>query len=126
MKLKEEIKQIEKEEARLARKKEALEVKMKKEAELDKKLDDLFKKSGFKTPRALIKALMNKYGVRVNATAASNGNRTRKRTKITPELRDEIKKKVKGGQSMNSVSKEYSISYAVISKIAKGNYDKLK
>ncbi len=133
--LTEELKELEKKEARLAKEKEKLQAKIKESKEEDKKLDELLKKSGYATPRALIKALMNKFNIRsVTRTGAagktpskaSSATGKRKRTKMTPELRDAIKKELKAGASKNSLRYSYDISYAVITKVADGAYDKLK
>lgn len=131
--LQEELKQLEKEEARLAKEKEKLNARIKESKEQDKKLDDLYKKSGYATPRALIKALMGKFNVRsvgraaaVKSSGASASTGKRKRTKVTPELRDAIKKDLKAGASKNSIHNSYEISYAVVTKIANGAYDKVK
>ena len=128
--IKDQIKEIERQEARLARKKKALEDKAKKSQEVDKKLDQLVKSSGYKNPKDLVHALIDKFGVRVSAKrtagATTTGGTRRKRTRMTPELRDSIKKDLKSGTSMNQVAKKLGISYAVILKVNKGEYDKLK
>ncbi len=133
--LTEELKELEKKEARLAKEKEKLQAKIKENKEEDKKLDDLLKKSGYATPRALIKALMSKFNIRSvtrtgaagkTAAAGSPSTGKRKHTKMTPELRDAIKKELKAGASKNSIRHNYDISYAVVTKIANGAYDKLK
>ncbi|MEM8549220.1 MAG: hypothetical protein AAGF10_00365 [Verrucomicrobiota bacterium] len=123
MTLDKEIKQIEKAEASLAKKKKELVEQAKKEKAAQAKLEALFKQSGFATPKDLVEALIAKYQLRFprkRTNVSSTGRR--KRTKITPELRDTVKAKLKKS-SMNSVSKEMEISYAVIAKIAKGAYD---
>lgn len=119
----EEYKQLEKEEAKIAKRKQALAEKIQQEKTEDSRLEEVFNNSGFPTPRALVKALMVKYGVKVTGSVA-NG-KPRKRTKITGELRDAIKREVEEGRSKNSVSKSYEISYAVVSKIVNGDYDHL-
>jgi len=118
-----ELKRIEKEEARLARRKKTLAAKLEQNAEEDAKLESIFQNSGYKTPKALIKALSFKYGVA--AAAGDELVKTRKRTRITAELRDSIKAEVNSGTSMNAASKKFGISYAVVTKIMKGDYDKL-
>ncbi|MBN2068625.1 MAG: hypothetical protein JW739_03220 [Opitutales bacterium] len=118
-----ELKRIEKEEARLARRKKTLAAKLEQNAEEDTKLESIFQNSGYKTPKALIKALSLKYGVA--AVAGDDLAKTRKRTRITAELRDSIKAEVNAGTSMNAASKKFEISYAVVTKIMKGDYDKL-
>lgn len=123
--LTDELKQLEKQEARIAKRKQALAARLQKAQVQDKKLDELVKKSGFDNPRALVKALMAKYNIKVSATPGAKGKKVRTRTKITPELRDKIKKEVERNGSKNSVSKEMNISYAVISKVINGDYDHL-
>lgn len=120
----EEYKALEKEEQKLAKRKESLAQKIEAEKQEDEKLEEVFQQSGFPTPRALVKALMIKYGVKVTGSVA-NG-KPRKRTRITSELRDTIKQEVLDeGRSKNSVSKTHEISYAVVSKIVNGDYDHL-
>ncbi|MDP0500507.1 MAG: hypothetical protein Q7P63_10440 [Verrucomicrobiota bacterium JB022] len=121
--LKEELKNLEKEEQKIARMKEQIAAKIQEEKQEDQRLDEIFNNSGYATPRALVKALMVKYGIKVSGSAA-NG-KPRKRTRITSELRDSVKAEVNAGGSKNSISKKYEISYAVVSKIMKGDYDHL-
>jgi len=139
MRIKEELKIIEREQARLAKRKQALAVKLEEAKKAEKKLDELVKKSGFKNPRDLILALMDKYGISrisvkgaTKAAAAADkpakkaGKTTRrKRTKVTAELRDSIKQALAAGESKNAVSKQFNISYIVVGKVAKGAYDEL-
>ncbi len=122
---KKRIRDIEKEEERLARKKKSILEEEKRLQQENAKLDSLVKQSGFGTPKALVEAVIARYGVKLSPRTKSGATR-RKRTKITPQLRDSIKKTVKGGSSMNQVSKDFQISYAVVAKIMKGDYDKLK
>ncbi|MGF1485435.1 MAG: hypothetical protein ACFBZ8_13845 [Opitutales bacterium] len=122
---KKQIKDIEKEEERLARKKKDLLEEEKKIQAENAKLDTLIDKSGFKTPKGLVEAIIARYNVKLSPRTKSGATR-RKRTKITAQLRDSIKKAVKAGSSMNQVSKDFQISYAVVAKIMKGEYDKLK
>ena len=128
MNISQELKTIEKEEARLAKMKKSLLAKKKEEEAEAAKLDTLVKNSGYATPKALVEALIEKYGIRLTAKRGPKPGATRKRTrtKVTKELRDAIKKDVKGGVSMNAASKTHNISYVVVSKIMKGAYDKLK
>ena len=128
--LKEEIKKIEKEEAKLAKMKAKLEAEIKKVQEKDKKLEGFMQKSGFKDPRALVKALIAKYNLRGFGAASAAGKvkkkgERRKRTKVTAKLRDDIRKSVKAGTSMNQASKDFNISYAVVQKVTAGKYDNL-
>lgn len=120
--IQEELKLIEKERARLIEKEKELQEKLEAQAEAEKQLQALFEHSGYPTPRALIIALMKKYGVRVNG-APSEGRR--KRTTVTAQIRDDVKKAVHGGTSKNQASKQFEISYLVINKIIDGKYDHL-
>lgn len=121
--IQDQLKQLEKDRARLQKKQEELEARLKAQQEADKKLEKVFATSGFSSPKALIEALSLKYGVKPSAVA-KNG-RPRKRTKVTADLRDRIKSEIEEGRSKNSVSKTYEISYAVVSKIVDGAYDHL-
>lgn len=136
-----EIKELEKQAARIAKKKARLEQQLAAEKEQAKWYDEVLKESGYKRPRDLIKALMAHFGIRTvslaskkrgpgrprKAAAAKTAKAgKRKRTKVTAALRDEIKKVLADGQSKNAIAKKYGISYIVIKKIADGGYDKLK
>lgn len=122
MDLEEQLKALEKERARIEDKKKALQEQIKENAAAEQKLEKLFEESGFATPRALIVALMRKYNVRVSG-APTEGRR--KRTKVTAQLRDDVREAVNGGLSKNQASKKFEISYLVVNKIMAGNYDKL-
>lgn len=126
MSLNEEILRIEKEEARLARRKEELAAELEKKNEQRTKLEDLYKASGYANPKDLVEALIDLYAIRVTKRLRGTNLTRRKRTKITPELRAAVKKEVKSGVSMNQASKKFAISYAVVAKIMKGAYDKSK
>ena len=133
-----ELKELEKQEKRLARKKERLEAQLKAEKEMAKWYDEVLKESGYKRPRDLIKALMGHFGIRTvsltqskrgpgrpakDATTAAGGKR--KRTKVTAAVRDTVKEALGKGMSKNAASKKFGISYIVIKKIEDGAYDKL-
>ncbi len=141
MSIRDELKRLKKEEAGLAKKKRALTAKIKKARKQSANLAAIVKKSGYKTPRALIKALqgisrtvVRRKVRRRKAKAAPAKKRTRtappvkrrKRTKITAALRDAIKKEVKSGVSKNKTAKRRGLSYAVITKAVSGAYDNLK
>ncbi len=139
----EELKRLEKEAARLARKREKLEAQLKAEKEAAKWYDQVLKESGYKRAKDFVKALMSHFGIRtVNLTrtgrgagrAAQGGNGAkrggkaaakRKRTVVTPELRDKVKGALAKGASKGAVAKEFKLSYPVIKKISEGGYDKL-
>jgi len=109
---------------RLARQKKRLLVFAREEKARAAKLERLVKQIGL-PPRDLVFALVDKYNVRLAGRRKGQGGR-RKRTKITAALRDAVKKRVQGGVSMNRVSREFGISYAVVIKIMRGHYDALK
>lgn len=126
--IEEQLKQLEQEAARLQQRKAELEAERKRQEELDQKLEDVVKQSGYESPRELVRALIAKYGIRLggrpSAARPAEGARTRrKRTRITGELRDQVKNAVNNGSSMNAASKSFGISYAVVAKIMKGHYD---
>lgn len=124
--IEEQIKQLEQQEASLAQRKAELEAEKQRRADLDKRLDEIVAGSGYRNARDLAQALISKYGLRMAKAPASSGDKPRrKRTRITAELRDSIKKMVADGASMNAVSKEQNISYTVVAKIVKGHYDSL-
>lgn len=122
MDLDKQIKELESEEAMIAQRKQDLKEKQKLREALDTKLEKFFKESNFASPKDLAEALIEKYNIRLSSRKP--GQR-RKRTTITAELRDKVKSYVRSGKSMNSVSKELEISYAVVVKIMKGSYDHL-
>ena len=125
MDLDNQLKEIEEEEARLARqRKELLDQKKKQEA-LEAKLEKLFSQSGYETPRQLVEALIAKFNVKFSGRKKAAAPAKRRRTRVTASLRDELKQAIAGGQSKNSLAKETGISYVVISKIEKGEYDHL-
>jgi len=140
MSIRDELKRLKREEARLAIKKRVITAKIKIAREKSASLIAIVKNSGYKTPRDLIKALqeISSAGVRrrvvrrkakapakTRARTAPAGKR-RKRTKITVALRDAIRNEVKGGTSKNQVAKSRGISYAVVTKAVTGAYSKLK
>jgi hypothetical protein len=125
MDLDDQLKALEEKEANLAReRKEILDQKKKQEA-LDAKLDKLLASSGYETPRQLVEALISKYNVKFSGRKKAVATNRRRRTRVTAGLRDELKKALAGGQSKNSLAKETGISYVVVSKIEKGDYDHL-
>ncbi len=126
MSIDQKLKALAEKEKQLAKEKKQLVEKQKKLKVAEAKLETLFKQSGYDTPKDLVEALIDKYKVRLYRKRATEKSSTgrRKRTKITAELRDQVKGKLKN-TSMNKVSKEMEISYAVIAKIANGTYDHL-
>ncbi len=123
MNIKRQLKHIEKAQADLAEKKRLLMDQEKELARLNTKLEELFKQSGYSSPKDLIEALAKKY--RIKSYLPAPLRKRRKRTRITAELRDTIRRDIESGTSMNAVSKQYIISYAVVVKIMRGAYDHL-
>jgi len=119
-----ELKRLEEEKKKLAKQKQLLLEQKRKRKAAQAKLTALVKQSGFDTPKALVEALIEKYNINLQRETAVLPLR-RKHTKVTPDLRDHIKGLLHE-KSMNRVSKELRISYAVIAKVANGAYDKLK
>lgn len=139
-----ELKELDKLQKKIAKKKQRLEEQMKADQETAKWYDQVLKESGFKRPKDFVKALMEHFGMRtVSLTkskrgpgrppkAAKAGTKKkakaagkRKRTTITPEIRDQVKEALGGGVSKSAASKQFGISYIVIKKIEDGAYDKL-
>jgi hypothetical protein len=119
-----ELKRLEEEKKKLQKQKQRLLEQKRIRKAAQSKLVALVKQSGFDSPKALVEALIEKYDVRLQRETTTLPQR-RKHTKVTGDLRDHIKGLLKE-QSMNRVSKELRISYAVIAKVANGAYDKLK
>ena len=71
MNIKKKIKDLEKEEAKLARERKALSDQLKNAEVLEEKLDALVKNSGYKNPRALVDALIAKYSLRMGKRKAA-------------------------------------------------------
>jgi hypothetical protein len=125
MRLQDQLKSLEREKARLHRLEKTLVEKAKAQKDIEGRLESLVKASGLAV-RDLVFALVDKFNVRLAGRRKGSSRKRRKRTKITTELRDAVKKTVKGGTSMNAASKEYGLSYAVVIKMVKGHYDRLK
>lgn len=122
MDLEQQIQDLEQEEKRLTQKKIKLEEKKKLFGELDNKIEKFFNESKFLCPKELAEALIEKYSIEINTLESET---RRKRTTITPDLRDTIKSYVNSGESMNAISKQMKLSYSVVVKIMNGNYDHL-
>lgn len=131
MSIAQQLKAIEKQKKQLQQQEKVLREQAKVNKVREQKLEQLVKESGFKTPRDLVQALIEKYkislrGRRKGSTAGSGESSDkprRTRTRITAQLRDEVKKEFEAGTSMNAIAKARKISYVVINKICKGQYD---
>ena len=140
---KNELKELEKLEKRIARKKQHLEEQLKADHETAKWYDQVLKESEFKRPKDFVKALMEHFGMRtISLSKAKRGpgrppkaaasakkktktNGRRKRTTVTPDLRDKVKGALEDGLSKSAAAKQFNISYIVIKKIEDGAYDAL-
>jgi hypothetical protein len=140
-----ELKELDKLANRIAKKKQRIEARLQVEKETAKWYDQVLKESEFKRPRDFIKALMEHFGIRTislskgkrgpgrPAKAAgpakpktkSGANGRRKRTKMTPELRDKVKAALAKGTSKNAASKNFGVSNLVVKKVEQGAYDSL-
>lgn len=132
MDITQQLKDIEKQKKLLQQQEKELREQAKLEKAREQKLEQLVKDSGFATPKELVLALIDKYKVSLRGrrkgstkAAGARAGQKRTRTRITPELRDEIKKEHEAGATMNAISKERKISYVVVSKVCKGHYDHL-
>jgi len=119
------LKDLETEEKKLAEKKEKLIEEQKKIEEQQKRLGEVFEKSGFNSPKELVEALISKYSIRIGSLNTDAAPTKRTRTRITAELRDAVKNEVNSGNTKMAASKKFGISYVVVGKITKGDYDHL-
>jgi hypothetical protein len=116
-----QLRDLDKEEKKIALKRKRLQAKASKDEGLKSKVEQFATEAGYRNGKALTKALVDIYGV--GGSGATGTRRTR--TKVTAELRDAIKSEAAGGKAKNRISKERSISYIVVDKIIKGGYDQL-
>lgn len=86
-------------------------------------IDTLVKEAKVDSPRTLVEALIRRYQIELNENGTIRARRTR--TRITPVIRDKVKKLFSEGLSVNKICKQQGISYVVVSKIVKGGYDTL-
>ncbi len=124
MNIEEELQKLEEEKAHIAELQENLKRQKAQQEEREKKLDEIVEQSGFETPKELVEALIARYNIRLTGKVAKKATR-RTRTKMTPQLRDQLKAQIEGGKSMNKVAKETGISYVVVAKVRNGEYDHL-
>jgi hypothetical protein len=123
MNIEEEIKSVEKESMRLARKRDELLRLQQERMEREQQLEGIFAQSGYPTPLDLVQALICKFDIRVPDANRIKGKR--KRTRVTAALRDAIRRECQAGLSMNRAAKRFAVSYAVVSKVLLGHYDRL-
>jgi hypothetical protein len=117
------IEQLQQEKDRLESKRLALVEKSKLVAVEAERLDALFQKSGYATPRALINALIMRYRVQPSISDPEMGRR--RHIRVTETLRDLVKSDISSGMTMAKAARHHRLSYAVVSRIAKGHYDDL-
>lgn len=124
--IQEELKALEAKQVELERKKADL-LKLQQEmAERNAKLDALVQTSGFGSPRELVDALIEKFNLRMKTGSgrkASSGKR--RRTLVTPQLRDAMKADLASGMRKSQVAKKHQLSYLVVVKVEQGKYDHL-
>jgi len=129
MEINEQLKALEAEKKALAAREKELKELAKEQKAAAQKLEQLVKSSDYETPKKLVEALIEHFGItfrgrrKGSTSKKANGAPRRKRTKVTAELRDSVKAEVEGGVSMNRVAKSREISYSVITKICNGVYD---
>ncbi|MDR3117505.1 MAG: hypothetical protein LBT98_02960 [Puniceicoccales bacterium] len=122
MNLEDELKNLDREVERIARRKKELLLRQE-AAQKAKSLDVIYEESGYASPQDLVEALIRRFGLSV--TGENLLRRKRRRTRVTAGLRDSIRQDCAAGFSKNRASKKYNISYAVVSKVLTGNYDHL-
>jgi len=89
--------------------------------QLRQELASLYKKYGFESPQALIKAIKGSVGGRRAGRAAAKpaGGRRRKRAKITPEIKQKLKSQVEAGKTGTEIAKSLGISLPSVQNIKK-------
>ena len=123
--IKKKLKDLENEEKKLAEKKRQLIEEQKQLEEKQQKLEELFEKSGYSTPKELVEDLIVKYSIRLASLGGGEGQPKRTRTRITAQLRDAVNADIDAGNTKVAASKKHGISYVVVGKIAKGDYNHL-
>ncbi|MGE9296718.1 MAG: hypothetical protein ACQKBV_10555, partial [Puniceicoccales bacterium] len=119
MEIADQLKALEAEKKALAAREKELKELAKEQKAAGQKLEQIVKQSEYDTAKALVEALIEHFNIsfrgrRKKTATKADGTPRRRRTKVTPELRDEVKAEVENGASMNQVAKAREISYAVI------------
>jgi hypothetical protein len=117
------LRSLERAKARLRDQEAALRKQAEAAQKLGARLEVLVRESGM-APRDLVFALVEQFEVRL--AGRRKGVTRRRRTRITVELRDTLKKAVAGGASKLATAKKFRVSYAVVTKAVEGCYDALK
>ncbi len=118
------LKSLEAEEQKIAELKQKLIEEQKEQAAKEAKLESLYKESGYRSPKELVEALITKFSIKVGSLGAGNGGK-RTRTRITAEIREAVKADIAAGNTKVKVAEKHGISYVVVVKIAKGDYNHL-
>lgn len=126
MKIESQLKDLEKQQRLLERRKSRLLEKRKAVEGERQKLEKLVERSGYGTPAKLIKALSTHFDVSGRGAVKKGRGGRRKRTTITAELRDKMLAELKAGAKRADVADKYGVSYVVVAKAEKGGYKKLK
>jgi predicted nuclease with TOPRIM domain len=128
--IKGELDYLEKRLQQLELEKQALQEQLRKEEELQAKLDEVVEQSGYNSARDLAMALVRKYNLRINDAVASKASmgetKERKpRVRMTAELRDTIRQEVAEGKKKMAIARDHNISYTLVNLVFKGRYDHL-
>ena len=88
--------------------------------QLKQELASLYKKYGFESPLALIKAIKDSVGGKRAARGPKPaGGKKRKRAKITPEVKQKLKAQVEAGKTGTEIAKSLGISLPSVQNIKK-------
>lgn len=88
--------------------------------QLKQELASLYKKYGFESPLALIKAIKGSAGGKRAARGTKPaGVKKRKRAKITPEIKQKLKSQVEAGKTGTEIAKSLGISLPSVQNIKK-------
>jgi len=125
MKVDSQLKDLEKQQRLLERRKSRLLEKRKALEGERLKLEKLVERSGYGTPAKLVEAINTHFEMGSRRGRKKGGAGRRKRTTITPELRDRMLADLKAGSKRADVAEKYGVSYVVVAKAEKGGYKKL-
>ncbi len=119
-----ELKKLERKEKLLAKKREALLDQQRLLQNNTDQVKKIFESSGYSSPAELVQALSSVYGLRGAGKIAKVGGK-RQHTRVTVQLRDQVKQALAAKQSKTQIIRDFGISFPVVAKIEKGGYDKL-
>lgn len=128
--IKKQLEDLARQEKALAKQKQLLVEQQKKAEEAKQKIRKLVDGSGLGSPREVVNAICDVYGLRSPRGAKTKTGSARKagtgtRPRVTAKLRDQVKSAVKSGKKQAQVAREFSLSAPTVGKIVKGGYDKL-